>query len=119
MTEPETEMITRFFQLAAEDFVSYKTALDTLAENDATEHATLVEAKEILNEHATILEEMAEEIRRLKEWTGCPNKNDPRGPAPGTLWQTVGVMRDLLLKIWRHLGLPEDDILPKGKGGVN
>ena len=59
------------------------------------------------------------EIRRLQTWTGLPEKNDPRGPAPGTLYGAMAVTRDLLLKVWKHLGLPEDDILPKSKGGVN
>lgn len=68
--------------------------------------------------HAKV-SEMAEEICRLKAWTGCPEKNDPRGPAPHTLWGMAGVTRDLLLRVWAHLGLPEDDVLPKTKGGVN
>ena len=67
----------------------------------------------------TVCGGLLQEIRRLGTWTGLPEKNDLRGPAPGTLYTTVGVLRDLLLRVWTHLGLPEGDILPKTKGGVN
>ena len=38
----------------------------------------MIEIAELVNEHP----ELVEEIRRLKAWTGLPEKNDPRGPAP-------------------------------------
>jgi hypothetical protein len=92
-------------QAMAKTLESHRSTLDVLIANDAAEHAKVTE--------------MAEEIRRLKTWTGLPELNDPRGPAPGTLWSMMAVTRDLLLKVWTHLGLPEGDILPKSKGGVN
>ena len=67
----------------------------------------------------TVCGGLLQEIRRLKTWTGLPEKNDLRGPAPGTLYGMVAVTRDLLLRVWKHLGLPEEDVLPKIKGGVN
>jgi hypothetical protein len=92
-------------QAMAKTLESHRSILDVLIANDAAEHAKVTE--------------MAEEIQRLKTWTGLPEKNDLRGPAPGTLYTTVGVLRDLLLRVWAHLGLPEGDVLPKTKGGVN
>jgi len=59
------------------------------------------------------------DIRRLKTWTGLPELNDPRGPAPHTLWQMAGLTRDLVLHILKHLGLDMDDFLPPTRGGVN
>jgi hypothetical protein len=101
----EKRLIADGFAATAADLESHKAALLRLAENQTAEHAKVTE--------------MAEEIRRLKTWTGLPEKNDLRGPAPGTLYTTVGVLRDLLLRVWAHLGLPEGDIVPKTKGGVN
>jgi hypothetical protein len=103
-----------FFELARkmtpEEFQGL--VLDTLRKQSERINETLVAA------HAKV-SEMAEEICRLKAWTGVPEKNDPRGPAPHTLWQMAGVTRDLLLRVWTHLGLPEDQIMPPTKGGVN
>jgi hypothetical protein len=108
-TEQEHEqlrsLMTEGFLRAAGDIQSHHAAINRLAETIAAEHAKVTE--------------MAEEIRRLKSWTGLPEKNDPRGPAPHTLWGMAATCRDLILKIWAHLGLPEDQIVPPTKGGVN
>jgi hypothetical protein len=94
-----------FIKATAKDLVSHHATLLRLAENDEAEHSKVLE--------------MAEEIRRLKAWTGLPEKDDPRGPAPGTLWGLAAVTRDLILRVWKHLGLPEDQIGPTTKGGAN
>jgi hypothetical protein len=54
----ETEMITDFFRLAAEDLVSHHTAIARLAENQTADHAKLLELAEIVNRHTEILESL-------------------------------------------------------------
>jgi hypothetical protein len=116
MAEDESKLtekvIAEGFVATAKDLVSYKAQLDRLWENLVEEHKKVKEIAAAFNQHE-------EEIARLKAWTGLPEKDDPRGPAPATLWGLAVVTRDLILRVCKHLGLPDDQILPPTKGGPN
>jgi len=105
LTENEKQLVGQAFADISTRLVNHKATLDKLAASDKAEHAKVLE--------------VAEEIRRLKEWTGLPEKNDPRGPAPGTLWGMAAFTRNLVLLVCKHVGLDEDDIMPPTKGGAN